>query len=80
MLLVFPLRSFRPSAYHCRYGRFHFRSGAQDGMGASEVKSVRRVRDGLTYEVEMLDMGKPHKALVTLVKTGSGGFLFDDVK
>lgn len=62
------------------YAIWDFRSGEQEGSGASEVKAVKRVRDGLVYEVDMLDMGKPHKALVTLVKTASGDFLFDDVK
>ncbi|MBR6181148.1 MAG: hypothetical protein IKQ77_08055 [Prevotella sp.] len=62
------------------YAIWDFRSGQQDGNGKSEVKSVKRVRDGLVYEVEMLDMGHPHTALVSLVKTEAGDFLFDDVK
>ncbi len=62
------------------YAIWDFRSGEQEGAGASEVKSVKRVRDGLVYQVEMLDMGHPHTALLTLVKTASGDFLFDDVK
>lgn len=62
------------------YAIWDFRSGEQEGPGQSVVKSVKRVRDGLVYEVDMLDMGHPHKALVTLVKTDAGTFLFDDVK
>ena len=62
------------------YAIWDFRSNAQDGVGKSQVKNVKRVRDGLVYEVEMLDMGHPHTALVTLVKSSDGFFLFDDVK
>ncbi|MBO4851211.1 MAG: hypothetical protein J5529_09975 [Prevotella sp.] len=62
------------------YAIWDFRSGQQDGTGASEVKSVKRVHDGLVYEIEILDMGHPHTALVSLVTSSDGAFLFDDVK
>ena len=62
------------------YAIWDFRSGAQDGAGKSEIKSIKRVREGLVYEVEMLDMGHQHTALVTLIKAGTGDLLFDDVK
>lgn len=62
------------------YAIWDFRSGEQDSIGVSKVKSVKLVGDGLVYLVEMLDMGHPHTAQVTLVKTEAGDFLFDDVK
>lgn len=62
------------------YAIWDFRSGEQEGAGKSEIKSIKRVREGLVYEVEMLDMGHPHTALVTLIKAGTGDILFDDVK
>ena len=62
------------------YAIWDFRSGEQEGFGESVIKSVKRVRDGLVYQVEMLDMGHPYTTLLTLVKTPSGEFLFDDVK
>ena len=62
------------------YAIWDFRSGEQEGSGESVIKSVKRVRDGLVYQIEMLDMGHPYTTLLTLVKTPSGEFLFDDVK
>ena len=46
----------------------------------SRLNLALREKRGLVYEVEMLDMGHPHTALVSLVKTEAGDFLFDDVK
>ncbi len=62
------------------YAIWDFRSMHNDGNGPSKVKSISRVGEGLTYQVDMMDMGHPHKATVTLVKTPSGNFLFDNVK
>lgn len=62
------------------YAIWDFRSGEQEGFGESKINSIKRVREGLVYEVDMLDMGHPHKALVTLIKAGTGDLLFDDVK
>ena len=62
------------------YAIWDFRSGAQDSIGKSEIKIIKRVRDRMVYEIEMLDMGHPHTALVTLIKAGTGDILFDDVK
>ena len=38
------------------YAIWDFRSGEQDSIGKSEIKSVKRVREGLVYEVDMVDM------------------------
>lgn len=62
------------------YAIWDFRSIHNDSIGPSKLKSIDRIGDGLVYKVDMVDMGYPHKATVTLVKTPSGNFLFDNVK
>jgi len=61
------------------YAIWDFRSGQQDGIGPSKIEKITKV-DELAYKVRMTDMGHPYTVTLTIVKSGEGKYMFDEIK